>query len=528
MGKDKTSVSIVRGCEIQFDSNAIELDCIALGPQLTVFIRLSDLDQTWKMNGNSLLLQTGAEGFLVYALDVLKASPELANIPVVCEFADIFSDEIPGLPPMREIDFSIELVPGTLPISKAPYRMAPLELKELKDQLEDLLNKGFSSIAKPITQLTQKNTPFVWTHECEASFVELKKRLTSAPVLSIPSGTGKSNAAADALSRNVCDLSLSTMRVSKLIEDCCVSGLDFETDVQPVRVYAITAEPELFVRIKEAQKADQNIQNSIERVRTGHESEFQTDGQSERTIQILEDMLRAVILDFGASWQESMPLVEFSYNNSYQSSIQMAPFEALYGRKWRSPLFWDDLSETPVTGPDMIREMSDKVKLIQIRMRTAQDRQAKYANVRRRPLNFEQGDRVFLKISLFRGTVRFGKRGKLSPRFIGPYEILDKVGDLAYRLALPPALSGIHDVFHVSMLRKYEPDASHILRPDEAELDETLSYFECPIQILDHKERQLRNKSIPLVKVKWSRHGIEEATWETEHDMRQRYPELFH
>ncbi|XP_073137660.1 uncharacterized protein [Henckelia pumila] len=206
----------------------------------------------------------------------------------------------------------------------------------------------------------------------------------------------------------------------------------------------------------------------------------------------------------------------------------MAPFEALYGRKCRSPLFWDDLSKTPVTGPDMIRELSDKVKLIQIRMRTAQDRQAKYANVRRRPLNFEQGDRVFLKISLFRGTVLFGKRGKLSPRFIGPYEILDKVGDLAYRLALPPALSGIHDVFHVSMLRKYEPDASHILRPDEAELDETLSYFERPIQILDHKERQLRNKSITLVKVQWSRHGIEEATWETEQDMRQRYPELFH
>ncbi|XP_073133606.1 uncharacterized protein [Henckelia pumila] len=195
-------------------------------------------------------------------------------------------------------------------------------------------------------------------------------------------------------------------------------------------------------------------------------------------------MLRAVILNFGASWQESLPLVEFSYNNSYQSRIQMAPFEALYGRKCRSPLFWDDLSEIPVTGPDMIRELSDKVKLIQISMRTAQDRQAKHANVRRRTLNFEQ------------------------------------VCDPAYRLALPPALSGIHDVFHVSMLRKYEPDASHILRPDEAELDETLSYFKRPIQILDHKERQLRNKSIPLVKVQWSRHGIEEATWETEHDMR--------
>ncbi|XP_073121848.1 uncharacterized protein [Henckelia pumila] len=578
MRKDKTSSSIVRGCELQFDSNAIELDCIVHGMSDFDCIIVNDALTKYR----ATLLQTGAEGFLVYALDVLKASPELADIPIVCEFADIFPDEIPGLPPMREIDFSIELVQGTLPISKAPYRIAPLELKELKDQLEDFLNKGYirpsvspwsapgSSVYSKIdlrsayhqlrvreadvsktafrtrviflghvisgdgisvdpSKLTQKNTPFVWTHECEASFIELKKRLTSAPVLSIPLGTGgftvysdashkgKSNAAADALSRRVCDLSLSTMHVSKLIEYCCVSGLDFETGVQPVRVYAIQAEPELFVRIKEAHKADQNIQNSIERVRTGHESKFQEAlgtslhlsttyhpqnyGQSESTIQILEDMLRVVILDFGASWQESLPLVKFSYNNSYHSSIQMAPFEALYGRKFRSPLFWDNLSETPLTGPDMIREMSDKVNLIKIRMRTAQDRQAKYENVWRRPLIFAQGDRVFLKISPFRGTVQFEKKGKLSPRFIRPYEILDKVGDLAYRLALPPALSGIHDVFHVSILRKYELDASHIIRPDVAELDETLSYFERPIQILDHKKRQLRNKSIPLVKM---------------------------
>ncbi|XP_073120833.1 uncharacterized protein [Henckelia pumila] len=159
----------------------------------------------------------------------------------------------------------------------------------------------------------------------------------------------------------------------------------------------------------------------------------------------------------------------------------MDPFEALYGKKFKSPLFWDDISETPDTGPNIIREMSDKVKLIQSRMKAAQDQQAKYANVRRRPLSSEQGDRLFLKISPFRGIVRFGKRGKLSPRFIGPYEILEKIGDLAYRLALPPLLSGIHDIFHVSMLRKYEPDSSYVLCPDEAEMDETLSYFERPV-----------------------------------------------
>ncbi|XP_073153016.1 uncharacterized protein [Henckelia pumila] len=204
----------------------------------------------------------------------------------------------------------------------------------------------------------------------------------------------------------------------------------------------------------------------------------------------------------------------------------MAPFEALYGRKCRSPLFWDDISEVPVTGLDMIREMSDKVNLIQSRMRAAPDRQAKYANFRRRPLSFEKFDRVFLKISPFRGAVRFGKRGKLSLGYIGPYEILDRVGDLAYRLALPPALLGIHDVFHVSMLKKYRPDLFHVLQPDEAELDETLSYFERPIKIMDRKDK-LRNKSIPLLKVQWIRHGIEKVTWELDQDMRQKNPELF-
>ncbi|XP_073121684.1 uncharacterized protein [Henckelia pumila] len=560
MGKDKTSASIFRGCELQFDSNAIELDCIVLG--MSDFDCIIGIDTLTKYRAtvdyfHKILLQTGAEGFLVYALGVLKASPVLADIPVVCEFADIFPDEIPGLPPMREIDFSIELVPGTLAISKAPYRMAPLELKELKDQLEDLLNKGyirpsvspwgapvlfvrkkdgsmklcidyrqlnqvtvknryplpriddlfdqlqgssvyskidlrsgyhqlrvresdvsktafrtryghyefivipfgltnapavfmilmnrifqkyldefviifiddiliysknktehaehlrivlqilrteqlyaklskcefwldrviflghvisgdgiyvnpskvkavinwprptsvpeirsfmglagyyrqfiagFSSIAKPITQLTQKHTPFVWTHECEASFVELKKRWTSAPVLSIPSGTGGFTVYSDASHKGLgCILmqrghvityasrQLKPHEIKYPVHDLELAAIVFALkiwhhylyDIQPVRVYAITAEPELFVRIKEAQEVDQNIQNSIERVRTGHESEF-----------------------------------------------QMAPFEALYGRKCRSPLFWDDLSETPVKGPDMIREMSDKVKLI--------------------------------------------------------------------------------------------------------------------------------------------------------------------
>ena len=189
----------------------------------------------------------------------------------------------------------------------------------------------------------------------------------------------------------------------------------------------------------------------------------QTDGQSERTIQVLEDMLRACVLDHKGSWEEHLPLVEFAYNNSYQASIQMALYEALCGRPCKSPLCWTEVGDSSITRPDLIRDTSKKVSLIRQRLLTAQSRQKSYANVRRRPLEFKVGDHVFLKAMPKRGVVRFNKGEKLSPRFIGPFEILEMIGTVAYRLVLPPSMSGVHEVFHVSMLRKYTPDPAHMV-----------------------------------------------------------------
>ena len=189
----------------------------------------------------------------------------------------------------------------------------------------------------------------------------------------------------------------------------------------------------------------------------------QTDGQSERTIQELEDMLRACVLDQKGSWEEHLPLVEFAYNNSYQASIQMAPYEALYGRPCRSPLCWIEVGESSIIGLDLIRDTSEKVSSIRQRLLNAQSRHKSYADVRRRPLEFEVWDHVFLKVMPKRGVVRFGKRDKLSPRFIGPFKILQRIGIVAYRLALPPIMSGVHEVFNVSMLRKYTPDPAHVV-----------------------------------------------------------------
>ncbi|CAL2240309.1 unnamed protein product [Prunus armeniaca] len=253
----------------------------------------------------------------------------------------------------------------------------------------------------------------------------------------------------------------------------------------------------------------------------------QTDGQLERTIQILEDMLRAYILDFGGSWEDHLVLAEFAYNNSYQSSIHMAPYEALYGRPCWSPVCWTEVGETVLLGPDLVQETTEKVKLIKQHLLTAQSRQKNYADRRSKPLSFNVGDYVFLKVSPRRGVKRFGKTRKLAPRFIGPFEILERIGEVAYKLALPPQLSNIHNVFHVSMLRKYEPNPTHVLDWGELNLDEELSFEERPIQILDHKEQVLHTKIISLVKVLWLHGNTEEATWELETEIRKKYPELF-
>ncbi|KAL0550034.1 hypothetical protein IC582_014530 [Cucumis melo] len=253
----------------------------------------------------------------------------------------------------------------------------------------------------------------------------------------------------------------------------------------------------------------------------------QTDGQTERLNQVLEDMLRACALEFPGSWDSHLHLMEFAYNNSYQATIGTAPFEALYGKCCRSPVCWDEVGEQRLMGPELVQSTNEAIQKIRSRMHTAQSRQKSYADVRRKDLEFEIGDKVFLKVAPMKGVLRFERRGKLSPRFVGPFEILERIGPVAYRLALPPSLSTVHDVFHVSMLRKYVPDPSHVVDYEPLEIDENLSYVEQPVEVLAREMKTLRNRQIPLVKVLWRNHRVEEATWEREDDMRSRYPELF-
>ena len=212
-------------------------------------------------------------------------------------------------------------------------------------------------------------------------------------------------------------------------------------------------------------------------------------------------MLRGRVLDFPGSWDRYIPLMEFSYNNSYQSSIGMTPNEALYDRKCRTPVCWTKLKEHKEISPDIVKDTEEKVWVIQQRLKTTIDQQKSNADLKRKVIEYEVRDKDFLKVSSWRKILRFGKKRKLSPRFINPYEILEKIGPVAYRLALPPEFSKLLDVFHVSMLWRYRSDESHILPVPDIQVQSDFTYDEEPKAILAREVKRFRNKYVPLVKV---------------------------
>ncbi|GJU71857.1 putative reverse transcriptase domain-containing protein [Tanacetum coccineum] len=221
----------------------------------------------------------------------------------------------------------------------------------------------------------------------------------------------------------------------------------------------------------------------------------QTDGQSKRTIQTLEDMLKACILNFGGSWDVHLSLVEFSYNSSYHTSVRCAPFEALYGRKCRSPIMWAEDEAGQLIGPELVQETTEKISQIKDRFKAAHDRQKSYVDKRRKPLEFSVGDCVLLKVSSWNGVVRFGKKRKLAPRFVGPFKIIEKVGPVAYRLDLLEELNGVHDTFHVSNLKKCLVDLTLQVPLDEIRVDAKLNFVEEPVTDIAKKDKKTKQNA---------------------------------
>ncbi|GKB09269.1 putative reverse transcriptase domain-containing protein [Tanacetum coccineum] len=201
-----------------------------------------------------------------------------------------------------------------------------------------------------------------------------------------------------------------------------------------------------------------------------------TDGQSEHTIQTLEDMLRAYVIDFGGSWDVHL----------------------------LSPVLWAKIRESRLIRPELVQETTDKVVLIKEKLKAVRDLQKSYTDNRRKPLEFEVGDRLLLKVLPWKGVIRFRKKGKLAPRYVGPFEILERISPLAYRLRLPEELSSVHDTFHVSNLKKCLVDANLYVPPNEIKINKTLHFAEEPVEIMDQEVKSLKRSKIPIVKVRWN------------------------
>jgi len=204
----------------------------------------------------------------------------------------------------------------------------------------------------------------------------------------------------------------------------------------------------------------------------------------------------------------------------------MAPFEALYGRRCRTPLNWSEAGERTIFRPDMVQEAEEQVRHIQENLKIAQSRQKSYVDRMRDPLIFKVGDHVYLKVSSWKGVQRFGVKGKLAPRYIGPYPIVERCGPVAYRLDLPANLSAIHNIFHVSQLRKCLRVPTEVVESDTIQLESDLTYPEHPVKIIDCKDRVTRRTTNRFYKVQWSNHSEDEATWDKEEFLRPKYPDF--
>ncbi|KAA3469787.1 Retrotransposon gag protein [Gossypium australe] len=352
----------------------------------------------------------------------------MGSIRTVKEFPDFFPEELAGLRPNHEVEFGIDLMPETILVSIALYHMTPKELKELKVKLQELFYRGFirSSVSSwgALVLFIKKKDGTILTN-ASAAFLDLMNKVFQSFLDQFVVFNedilvySKTEIEYDALSKgSMMDLSTLFAMLS-LYED---SGLLVKLQVKPT----------LVIEIKERQPLDVSLLHRVKTAKKG-------------------------------SLEEHLSLAEYVYNNSFHSSIQMAPYKALYGHKCHTLLCWTQLGEKRILGSDLVQETKGKVRLIQDRLRVASGIQKSYTDLKRKEIDFNVGDQVFLKVSLWKKVLRFGRKGKLSLSFVGPYQILKRVGLVAYQLELPLELDRIRDMFHVFMLRRYRSDPSYII-----------------------------------------------------------------
>ncbi|GJV65048.1 hypothetical protein Tco_1475876 [Tanacetum coccineum] len=337
--------------------------------------------------------------------------------------------------------------------------------------------EGFSKIAKPMTKLTPKNVKLLeWGDKPRSSFSTVEAKLCMCTILALPEGS----------------------------EDHHTILRRFKVDLKNAPT--------------EARKPD-NL-----RVKTLGGMLIENGKIQKRFVNKSLEPRRA----YGTcTSMAGVGYLVMEIYGPYHASIKAAPFEALYGRKCRSPVCWTEVGEAQILGPELIQETTEKIIQIKQRMQAARDRQKSYADLKRKPMEFQVGDKVMLKVLPWKGVVHFGKRGKLNPRYVGPFKVLEKVGEVAYKLELPEELSRVHNTFHVSNLKKCHADEPLAVPLDGLHLDDKLHFVEEPLEIVGREVKRLKQSRIPLVKVRWNSKRGPEFTWEREDQFKKKYPHLF-
>ncbi|GJW93831.1 putative reverse transcriptase domain-containing protein [Tanacetum coccineum] len=498
----------------------------------------------------------------------------LEDIPVVKEFLEVFPENLPGLPPVRQVEFQIDLMPGAAPVARATYRLAPSEMQELSDQLQDQgihidpakieavknwaspttptevrqflglagyyrrFIEGFSKIVKPLTELTHKNKKYIWREDQDSAFQLLKQKLCEAPILALPEENNDFVVYCDAslqglgaVLQHILDQKELNMRQRHWLElltdyDCEIryhfgkanvvaDTLGQKERIKPLRNVrspsGLLIQPE--IPTWKWERITMDFVTKLPKTSSGHDTIWvivdrltksahfiptrATDSMETLTRLYIKEIVSrhgvpiSIISDrdshftsrfwqsaecFGYSIRHEYGISSRDQWTNYHASINASPFEVLYGRKCRSPVCWAKVGDVQLTGLEIIHETTKKIVQIRQRLQAARDRQRSYANVRRKPLEFQVGDRVMLKV----------------------------VGPVAYTLELPEELSNVHSTFHISNLKKCLSDESLVIPMKELRLDDKLNFVEEPIEIIDREVKQLRRSRIPIFKVRWN------------------------
>ncbi|GJS22096.1 putative reverse transcriptase domain-containing protein [Tanacetum coccineum] len=548
------------------------------------------------------------------------------EIVVVRDFPGVFPDDLSRLPPIREIEFRIELILGATPVAKSPYHLTPSELEELSGQLKELQDKGFirpssSPWGAPVLFVKKKNGSFrmiaVFLEDLRSGYHQLRVHEDDIPRTAfrtryghfeftvMPFGLTNAPTIFMDLMNRVCRSYLDKF-VIVFIDDILIYSKTQEEHVEHLRlVLELLKKEKLYAKfskcefwLREVQflghvingngihvdpsKIEASLQISLvkrviwtaswdrvfsdydceiryhpgkanvvadalsrkervkpKRVKVEHQRPSGLLQQPEISVwkwegicydYKMERLARLYLNEIVARHGVPISIIsdrDSRFTASYHTSVRCAPFEALYVRKCRSPIMRAEVGEGRLIGPELVQETTEKISQIKDRLKAARDRQKSYADKRRKPLEFSIGDYVLLKVSPWKGVIRFRKKGKLAPRFVGPFEISEKVGPVAYRLDLHEELNGVHDTFHVSNLKKCLADPTLQVPLDEIRVDAKLNFMEEPVEILEKEFKKLMRSRIAIVKVRWNSKRSPEFTWEREDQMRLKYPHLF-